>query len=941
MAGLVTKLKNSSRVTAYHACASFLEERVETGNFHPNGNPKYKYRVKENAGWVRSLWLDLDCGEGKDLPNKQGKIVGYATQKLAVAALVSFVRAAGLPSPTLVNSGYGVHAYWALDTDLTAAQWLKLAALWRAVVDHFGIIHDTSCTTDVVRVLRPVGSTNWKYGDRRDVKLLGPLREQIPVSTMVRAVKSLVSEYGLDPIVVPTSRPKIKSTINSDLSVAKDYPPADADVMATHCKQVSDFREAQGSVEEPIWYAMLGLVKHAVNGPDVCHAWSAGDPTYEYHKTQRKIDQWTQGPTTCAKLNQLNPAACAGCPHASKVVSPIQLGVVTPESVPIEDEVEAPADGAPEAEDIPEIPVSMQDKFAWNGKQLCAYLKDDDGVRAAIPICNSYMFARQSHRRNVAGEQVVHMVWVVRDKPGNYREFEIAGDAIGVGGRELFASLGNQGVVALTGGKKAMEIYVTDWFSALRAGADEVQSYTTFGWQKEGFLLGTSLLKEDGTIQEVRLQGDAIRYSGAFEPSGDLDTWKEGINRLYNRPHHEQFQWMLGTGFGAPLVKLMGGGMAGCVINGYSTETGKGKSTAGKLALGMYGNPEKLAITKQQITSKGLFAFCGLMKSLPVLLDEVTNAKGYELSELVYTFSQGTGRIGAMSDGSLRSNVYEWATLMATTSNQPVHTTLAANRGDSSPEIARVFEYKFTGQANQMGKEEADELIPELFQCSGIAGRVYMQYVVSHQKQVAELMKNTRILFNRRANARTEERYWAAGSVAVITGMLIAKKLGLISFNVNALMDWAINQMHAMRDQNKDTSIDITEHFGTMLNDLSPGFLVTDREGDARTPNSRAVVIHQPRSSTLMGRVINATNELFLPIAVVRKWCSDNRVDYRHMAETLQVRQWASVGSQPYALGKGTADYATAPSRCFKVDLALVGSEVSGAGGVALLSRVK
>jgi hypothetical protein len=90
-----------------------------------------------------------------------------------------------------------------------------------------------------------------------------------------------------------------------------------------------------------------------------------------------------------------------------------------------------------------------------------------------------------------------------------------------------------------------------------------------------------------------------------------------------------------------------------------------------------------------------------------------------------------------------------------------------------------------------------------------------------------------------------------------------------------------------------------------------------------------------------MGRVINATNELFLPIAVVRKWCSDNRVDYRHMAETLQVRQWASVGSQPYALGKGTADYATAPSRCFKVDLALVGSEVSGAGGVALLSRVK
>ena len=914
--------------TAYHACASFKEAKVDSGQVNAFGKTRWRYRIQENAAFVKALWLDLDCGETKDYPN----------QKEALTDLIRFVRAAGLPRPLVVNSGYGIHAYWVFDKEISADKWVKIAGMWRAVADFFGIKHDPSRTSDVCSILRPVGSNNLKYGTSKTVNVVGSVPATIPVLDLVGILRGHMQTHELAAPALTGPRPKAIPAMNNDLALVSEYPPADALVMAGHCQQVADFKEAAGNVEEPLWYAMLGLLKHATDGENVCHEWSSGHPTYNAAVTQQKIVQWVQGPTTCVKLSQLNPHACAGCPHAGKVKSPIQLGTVAPESVPVEEYVEA----TETVEHIPEMPDHMKQNFSWDGHKLCAYLKDENtGVRKAVAICNNYMFARQSHRKQIGGEPVVQMVWVVRDRPGVYREFEIPGDAVGVGGRELFAVLGRQGVVTSTGGKRAMEQYVSEWFAALRASSDEVNTLSTFGWQEDDFLVGDTLLCSDGTRRTVRLQGDTLKYVEAFREQGDLDFWKKGINDLYNRENHEHFQWTFGVGFGAPLVKLWGGGMAGCVINGYSSETGFGKSTAGKLALGMYGNPEKLALTKQQATTKGLFAYCGLMRSLPILLDEVTNASGYELSELVYTFSQGTGRIGAQSDGSLRSNVYEWATLMATTSNKSVHTALAAVKGDASPEIARVFDFSFHRPANLMRKEEADELIPELFQCSGVAGRAYIQYVVSHQAQIKELLKKVRVEYTRRAQATASERYWVAGAVVNITGLMIAKSLGLIDFDINNLFKWSLRQFNAMRGQSAEAVVDITEHFGTMLNELAPGFLVTDREGDARTPNQRAVVIHQPRSNVLVGRVLNDSKTLWLPISVMRKWCADNQLDYKNMYDTLVAKQWANPAPSPYALGKGTADYATAPSRCFKINLALAGGEVAAVDAVTKLARVQ
>ena len=61
-------------------------------------------RKATNAQYMRSFFLDIDCGISKD----------YATKSEALSALQRFCVKLELPSPIVVDSGRGIHVYWPL-----------------------------------------------------------------------------------------------------------------------------------------------------------------------------------------------------------------------------------------------------------------------------------------------------------------------------------------------------------------------------------------------------------------------------------------------------------------------------------------------------------------------------------------------------------------------------------------------------------------------------------------------------------------------------------------------------------------------------------------------------------------------------------------------------------------------------------------------------------
>ncbi len=109
-------------------------------------------RKADNVRGMKSFFLDLDCGEGKEFPD----------QETAIVELRAFCKRHKLPNPTLVNSGRGVHVYWILSELICKDDWLPVAERLKQLCKEDGFEADPSVTSDVARVLRIPSTHNHK-----------------------------------------------------------------------------------------------------------------------------------------------------------------------------------------------------------------------------------------------------------------------------------------------------------------------------------------------------------------------------------------------------------------------------------------------------------------------------------------------------------------------------------------------------------------------------------------------------------------------------------------------------------------------------------------------------------------------------------------------------------------------------------------------------------
>ena len=105
--------------------------------------------------------MDIDCGPAKGVPDEKGRIKGYLDQTIGLQEFQKFCAAVGLPKPILVNSGYGIHAYWLLEETLSRLEWEPLSQRLRELCVEHGLIVDSS-VFEASRVLRIPGTYNFK-----------------------------------------------------------------------------------------------------------------------------------------------------------------------------------------------------------------------------------------------------------------------------------------------------------------------------------------------------------------------------------------------------------------------------------------------------------------------------------------------------------------------------------------------------------------------------------------------------------------------------------------------------------------------------------------------------------------------------------------------------------------------------------------------------------
>ena len=838
-------------------------------------------RKADNMKELKSFFLDLDCGPSKD----------YANQGDAIDALRRFCKELKLPKPLTINSGRGVHVYWRLTESVGKENWLPIATRLKALCAKHNLLADVAVTADVCRVLRVPTTHNHKTNPPTEVTFFG-----LDVPPLVDFDK-FAELLGDDPIDIP------RRYVPSDDTYLGGKESVFADIIVKTkakrgCAQIKNIIKNQQDISEPLWRAGLSIAKYCIDGDEATHIVSRHHSDYAQEDTNRKVEA-IKGPYLCNTFDDYSPNICKDCIHWGKIKSPIVLGQRVREATEEDNVVEAPAVNLPNSPNstytIPPYP-----KPYFRGANGGVYIRtrNAEGDPDEKAIYHNDLYVVRRLRDAEVGEAVVMRLHLPKD---GVREFTLPLTA--VTSRDDFRKQMSMQGVAVTKMDEIMQ-YTTTWVNELQANSVADPAHRQFGWTDDegsSFVLGNQTIFKD----RIEFNPPSTQTAGLFPlftPSGTFEEWKEMIG-FYNRDGFEMEQFVVGVSFGSVLMHFSPINAAGLHLHG---ETGVGKTTAAQTGLTLWGDPEEL-MTNEQDTLNTRMNRGEVYHNLPLVMDELTNTSGKQLSVLTYQLTGGRQR-GRMASGSNteRFRGDPWSLLSITTANASIVERISMVKAMPKAEAQRILECRVKAQTFSTAKE-THEYRNNMLKTYGHAGVKYVQYIMQDIEGVKKLLTSVQEKIDIRANLKAENRFWSTFVAATVTGLILAKQAGLVEYEPKKAFKWGIWLINQNKRHVNDMTISVSEILNDYINEHYGNILWIKSTDDLRKQDLDvdSIVIPEvvPRGK-LVARYETDLKRAYLVPKPLKIWCGEQQINYSSFINDLKEKLGARKSK--IRLSKGT-----------------------------------
>ena len=827
-------------------------------------------RTHINAKYFRALWIDVDCGEAKA---DEGK--GYRTQAEGLRKFKEFCTTTKLPAPIIVDSGYGIHAYWLLEETIGRMEWEALADRLHELCKENEFIVDPA-VFEASRVLRIPRTFNFKGNEPAEVRVINEVSRRLTYAEMKELLgapepKEQVPDFiprGLSPLMSQLVSNRVKRFQTIMLKSVK----------GEGCAQLLHCFQNQDTIEYNVWRSALSIASFCVDRDSAIHKMSSKHPEYDFNETERKADNLvkTGAPHHCATFDKNNKGYCDGCTHRGKIKSPIVLGEEIAEADDEDNTIEVESEeGIVETHHIPEYPFPF-----FRGKNGGIYRRGDDEEDDVVQVYEHDLYVLKRLIDPDAGEVVLIKLHLPKD---GIKEFVVPLTAVTVK-EELRKTLAHYGVVLFTKQLEQVYIYMVTAIKNMQVEKRADIMRTQFGWvdNDSKFVIGEREITKDGVFYSP----PSTTTRGIVEhlsPMGTLDKWKEVFN-LYSRPGLEGHAFAALTAFGSPLLKFTG--MSGAIINLIHERSGSGKSTALFMCNSVYGHPVKLA-SQWKDTPQSKMHRLGVMNNLSNTIDEITNTSPAEFSDLAYSISQGRGKDKMKSDkNEMRLNLTSWNNMTLSSANASFYQKLGALKNTPDGESMRLIEYKIepTNIIDvALGKQMFDHQLRENY---GHAGEIYAQWLVNNLEEAKDLIKHIQARIDKEVQFTAPERFWSAVCACNIAGGLIAKKLGLHDYDMKAVYKWLVKMLSEMREDVKPP-VDVPfTVLGDYCNAHVAHTLVVNGEVDSRSGLNSAPLL-EPKQELLI-RYEPDTKILYMVAKPFKDYCVKFQINHKELLVKLK-----------------------------------------------------
>lgn len=884
-----------------------VDSRIET---EEDGTPKKQVRVQRNMLAARCFYLDIDVDPDNSLK--------YPDQCSALSALKDFIAVTNLPAPMVTSSGGGIHVYWTLSDEIDSEEWRDHATQLKQLTQHYGLKADHKVTTDTARVLRVVGTFNYKQQDNpRPVEVLATSSETA-TGIFVKLIHKAIIEAGVEPKLAPRLS-QAEGKLGSNLDTDYDGPKPSMAAVFLACPQMARLGMAGGKFSEPEWYhAAIGVGRFTEEGSRGVHKLSTGHPGYTQGSCNAKIRQSEnaqKGPSSCASVasaSDVGESLCASCPHQGKVYGPIQAALKRDEKP------------APQVQQligtqqfIVQIPPPPK-PFSRTKAGIVITAKNADGTEEHNAIYDYDLYPIRRLANNAAGTE--QHSWHVELPNSESKDFMLDADML-YDQRKFVVAVSHQGIYPNIGHLPTLREYMIAYIRELQRISSADAQCNHLGWTNDNsqFIMPDKILQPDGTVKPAQLSMGAQRASVNIHKRGTLEKQVELLH-FYNHTQYLPNQFFILAGLAAPIFYMTG--HHGVIVNA-SGDAGSSKSTSLYTAASCWGQPELYPIngTNNGATVRGRNERVTVLANFPVCVDEITHMPNNDAVDLAMSITQPGHRIRLHTDGTERAHLGSYkATIMLTTANNSLHSTLSLHNAAGTAGSMRVFEIQFK-QTNVHQKYQADDFLYFLRHNYGHIGEQFVAYVTANRDKVIERVRCVMREIDGLCQIQSAERYWSATIAVVLVAAEVAYQLGLLPYNAELLKQWVVTyQVPYMRGVVKAEYSDPLSTLSDYLETINNNIVVTKKyQGAAQGVN----VIRKPIGALLAHYDLD-DNMLYILKKGFKDYCARTGANSSLIIrELFTPRDDERIIPQPdtrRTLGAGT-EYAKSQTYCFAVNM--------------------
>lgn len=609
------------------------------------------------------------------------------------------------PPTVIIHTGYGIHAYWILETplrlDTPASRDVAertLSGLGRYFTEkskEHGWKLDN--VFDLARVLRAPGSCNHKLKD--------PVESRIIHDSGIYYTLEDFAEYMDLAQTVPAT-----SVFQADGRTV-----GSAERIMERCAVAQTLLDDPETVSEPVWHALCSNIALAPDGAELFHEWSSPYSNYQVEETEYKIRraQSEKKPCSCRYFSEKLGCNCpeGGCgvkapiAHAQLTKEEQLRNLMARESLTIDDildpytlgllayakenhfaeytrfkararkagisvrdldrAVRQEAEKRSETEFEAEPKVIDLEGISLNGAmEPRGYHITDDGV-----YLESFDGGGM-HCNAVCGEPLVILKRMENIDTGlermelafhrNDRWKTLIAPRSDLLSRNSVIRYADHGLPVTSCNSEAVVNYLTHYENENTFAIPFIRSISRIGWLGKEFY---PCAVDREIVFEDMESADLIR---SMEPHGDYAVWLDAAEKLRKSPFARFF---LAASFASVLLELL---QHRVILLHCWHASRSGKTAALKFALSVWGDPLRL-MGSFNSTAVGLERRAGTLRNLPLGLDELQVLNEHKMSpaQIVYSLGNGIGKTRGSRTGKLQDTP-TWRNCVISTGEQPL-----------------------------------------------------------------------------------------------------------------------------------------------------------------------------------------------------------------------------------------------------------------------------